>query len=79
VLWEYLSPEELDYLAALPQGPAPSTLSFFGMFRTIMKTYGELIPRIARERPEILQKLRSMREKGAEDKAGIIKAGFPNR
>jgi len=78
-LWNYLTAEELDYLAALPTGPAPPTLSFFGMFKTIMRTYGELIPKIAKERPEILKKLRKMNENTAEDKGRIKEAGFPNR
>ena len=28
-LWDYLTAEELDYLAGLPPEPAPSTLSFW--------------------------------------------------
>lgn len=78
-LWDYLTAEELDYLAGLPPEPAPSTLSFFGMFKTIMNTYMELFPKITEEKPDILKKLRKMRENAAEDKAGVKKAGFANK
>lgn len=78
-LWDYFTAEDIDYLAALPPEPAPPTLSFFGLFKTIGNTYGALFPRIAEEKPDILNKLRAMRENAAETKAGVQKAGFPNK
>jgi flavin-dependent dehydrogenase len=78
-LWDYLTAEELDYLATLPPEPAPPSLSFFGMFKTIMNTYMELFPRILKEKPAIVKKLRKMRENADEDKSRVKKAGFPNK
>lgn len=77
-LWEYLSDEELDYLAALPEEHASHTLSFFNLFKTIMGTYRGLVPKISEERPEILKKLKKMQESNEKDKAKIKEAGFPN-
>jgi flavin-dependent dehydrogenase len=78
-LWDYLTAEELDYLSALPPESAPPSLSFFGMFKTIMNTYMELFLKISEEKPDILTKLRKMRENAAEDKTRVKKAGFPNK
>jgi len=78
-LWDYLTAEEMDYLAALPKEPAPHTLSFFELFKTIMETYKGLVPQISKERPEIMKKLNKMGEDYDEAKARVRKAGFPNR
>ncbi len=78
-IWDYLTAEELDYLAGLPDKPAPPSLSFAALFGTIMKTYKGLFPRISQERPEIMQKLKKMQEDSEKVQAGVKKAGFPNR
>lgn len=78
-LFDYLTAEEIDYLAALPKEPAPHTLNFYKLFETIFKTYGKLVPQIAKERPEIMEKLKKMGKDRAEAQASRVKAGFPNR
>ena len=78
-LWDYLAAAEIDYLAALPSKPASPSLNFFGMFKTITNTYMDLFPKISKEKPDILKKLRKMRENADEDKARVKKAGFPNK
>lgn len=78
-LWDYLTAEELDYLAALPKKPAPHTLSFYKLFKTISETYKGLLPQISKEKPEIMEKLKVMWRDSKEAKARVKKAGFPNR
>jgi hypothetical protein len=78
-LTKYLTAEELDYLAALPSEPAPSTASFTRVFHTILETYMPLSERIKEDHPAILEKFKAMgedMEKNLEEKQ---KAGFPNR
>lgn len=78
-LTKYLTAEELDYLAALPAEPAPSTASFTRLFHTILETYMPLSERIKEDHPAILEKFKAMgedMEKNLEEKK---KAGFPNR
>ncbi|MDP6180752.1 MAG: FAD-dependent monooxygenase, partial [Desulfatiglandales bacterium] len=57
-LTDFLTAEELDYLASLPEKPAPHTASFLKMFKTIIETYQPLAPRIQEEKPEILEKMK---------------------
>jgi digeranylgeranylglycerophospholipid reductase len=78
-LGDYLTAEEMDYLAALPEEPAPHTLSFFDLFKIIMETYSGLVPKISKEKPEIMKKLKKMAEDSEKDKARIKKEGAPNR
>ena len=78
-LTQYLTAEELDYLAALPAAPAPSTASFTRVFHTILETYMPLSERIKEDHPAILEKFKAMgedMEKNLEEKK---KAGFPNK
>jgi flavin-dependent dehydrogenase len=78
-LVNYLTAEELDYLADLPPEPAPSTASFIKVFNTLMETYQPLIPRIREQRPEILEKFSQMAEDMEQNQAQRRKSGFPNR
>jgi hypothetical protein len=78
-LSDYLTAEEMDYLAALPGKPAPHTMDFFELFATIMETYSGLVPQITEERPEIMKKLHKMDEDGEAAMAKTRKAGFPNK
>ena len=78
-LWDYLNAEELDYMAALPEKPAPHTLSFAKLFGRIGGTYKELMPKIFEERPEIMEKLQKMMEDKEDVKSRVEKMGFPNR
>jgi hypothetical protein len=76
---EYLTSDELDYLAALPSKPAPSTASFGRLFHTILETYMPLVPRIREDRPEILEKFKRMGQEMEANQEKSRKAGFPNR
>ena len=78
-LQDYLSGEELDYLAGLVKEPFPATMNFFTLFNQIGETYGNLFPTIEQERPEIMGKLLEMRAQMEEVRKKTIKAGFANR
>ena len=58
---DYFSAEDMDYLASIVTNPLRSTLDFYTIYRTIGKTYLDLFPRIQDERPDIMEKLFSMR------------------
>lgn len=75
---DYLSPEELDYLAGLPGRKLPQTMEFIEMVRLIGRTYAELMGTISEERPGILEKLIKLRENRDADMEQRIRAGFPN-
>ena len=78
-LVKYLTSDELDYLAALPSKPAPSTASFRRVFHTILETYMPLVPRIREEHPEILEKFKRMGQEMEANQEKSRKAGFPNK
>jgi hypothetical protein len=60
-LKDYISGEDLNYLASLIKKPLRGTLDFYTMYRTIGRAYLEQFPRISEERPDIMQKLMAMR------------------
>lgn len=76
---KYLTSNELDYLASLPEKPAPPTSSFGKLFHTIIETYMPLVPRIKKEHPEIIEKFMRMRNNLEKIQEERKKAGFPNR
>jgi len=78
-LTSYLTSEELDYLAALPSKPAPSTSSFSRVFHTILETYMPLSERIRQDHPAILEKFTAMGEDMENAQEEKRKAGFPNK
>jgi flavin-dependent dehydrogenase len=78
-LVKYLTSEELDYLAALPAEPAPSTASFSRVFHTILETYMPLSQRIREDHPAILEKFKAMGEDMEKNQEEKKKAGFPNK
>ena len=78
-LIKYLTSEELDYLAALPAEPAPSTASFSRVFHTILETYMPLSQRIREDHPAILEKFKAMGEDMEKNQEEKKKAGFPNK
>jgi digeranylgeranylglycerophospholipid reductase len=75
---DYLSPEELDYLAELPGRKLPQTMEFIEMVRLIGRTYAELMSTISDERPGILEKLIKLRENRDADMEQRVRSGFPN-
>jgi hypothetical protein len=58
---DYLSAEDIDYLASLVTEPLPGTMNFFVIMSTIGKAFGGLLEQIQEERPDIMQKLMAMR------------------
>jgi flavin-dependent dehydrogenase len=78
-LTEYLTAEEMDYLAALPAEAAPPTASFTRLFHTILETYMPLSERIREDHPAILEKFKAMGEDMEKNLEKKKKAGFPNR
>jgi flavin-dependent dehydrogenase len=75
---DYLSADELDYLAELPGRTLPQTMDFLEMVKTIGKTYAELMSRISEERPDVLEKLIRLREHRDADMDKRVRWGFPN-
>ncbi len=76
---DYLSGEEIDYLADLVKEPLPATMNFFTLFDLLGATYAELLPVIERERPEVMERLLQMRANMEEFREKRVKMGFPNR
>jgi len=76
---DYLTGEEIDYLANLVTEPLPTTMNFFTLFNLLGTTYAELLPTIEQERPEVVEKLMEMRANMEEFREKRIRAGFPNR
>ncbi|MCX5719888.1 MAG: hypothetical protein NT055_08025, partial [Nitrospirae bacterium] len=64
---DYLTGEDINYLAGLVQKPLHGTLDFYTIYRGIGRAYSEQFPRIAEERPDIMQKFMTMRGVHPED------------
>jgi flavin-dependent dehydrogenase len=58
---DFLTAEDVDYMASLVKNPLTATMNFFVMFKTIGTTFAELLPRIGEERPDVMQKLMAYR------------------
>jgi flavin-dependent dehydrogenase len=78
-LQDFLSADDIDYLAGLIKKPFAATMNFYKMLDTIGNTYGELFPVIQKERPDVMDKLMGIVNQmdAIEEKAR--KAEFPNR
>jgi len=76
---KYLSADDMDYLVSLITEPLPGTLDFFELFSGIKDAYIDLIERIQEERPDVFEKLLTMRDSREDDKKLGIKRGVPNR
>ncbi|MEI6125277.1 MAG: NAD(P)/FAD-dependent oxidoreductase [Pseudomonadota bacterium] len=73
---EYLTPEDIDYIAGLPEETFPQTLDIFKVVNNIGRVYGELMTKIYEERPETMDRLMKVRENMEEDMEKRIKWGF---
>lgn len=73
---QYLTPDDLDYLASLPQEPFPQTLDIFKVVNNIGRVYGDLMTRIYEERPDTMERLIQVRENMEEDMKKRISWGF---
>ena len=76
---DYLTGEEIDYLADLVKEPLPATMNFFELFNLLGSTYAELLPTIEQERPEVMERLLEMRANMEDFREKRIKVGFPNK
>ena len=76
---DFLSGDDLDYLASLVPDLLPATMDFYTFFGGIGRTYAELFPRIQEERPDVMEKLFEMRSQLDELKVEQCKKGFINR
>jgi hypothetical protein len=54
---EYLSGDDINYLASLVGESLPATMNFFTILKQIGTTFSELLPQIQDERPDIMQRL----------------------
>lgn len=73
---EYLTPEDIDYIASLPEETFPQTLDIFKVVNNIGRVYGELMTRIYEERPDTMDRMIKVRENMEEDMEKRIKWGF---
>ena len=76
---DFLSADDIDYLAGLIKEPLVSTLNFYTMINTLGTTFAELFPIIQEERPEVMEKLMQIVNQMDEIEEKARKAGFPNR
>ena len=58
---DFLSGEDIDYLASLVPEIQPGTMNFFMIMKTIGRAFSEVLPQIQEERPDIMQRLMAMR------------------
>ncbi len=75
---EYLTGDDIDYIAGLPDNDFPQTLDIYKMVNIVGKTYAELFPKIYDERPDIMDKLIEIREDMDAAMERKIKMGFRN-
>ena len=73
---EYLTADDLDYLASLPQETFPQTLDIFKVVNCIGRCYGELMTRIYEERPDTMERMLKVRENMEEDMKKRVRWGF---
>jgi hypothetical protein len=66
-LKDYITADDLNYLASLVDKPLKATLDFYTVYRSIGRIYAGLFPRISEERPDIMQKFMAMRAVHPED------------
>jgi len=78
-LQDFLSADDIGYLAGLIKEPFAPTMNFYKMLDTIGNTYGELFPVIQEERPDVMDKLMGIVNQMDEIEEKARKAGFPNR
>ena len=58
---DFLTAEDIDYLAGLVPEVQPPTMNFFMIMRTIGRAFSEVLPLIQEERPDIMQRMMAMR------------------
>jgi flavin-dependent dehydrogenase len=73
---DYLTPDDIDYLASLPEEPFPHTMDIFKVVGCIGKSFGELMTRIYEERPDTMDRMIQVRENMDDDLQKRIKWGF---
>ncbi len=73
---QYLTPEDIDYLAGLPDEEFPQTMDIFRVVNCIGKTYADLLTRIYDERPDTMDRMIKVRENMDDDLKERISWGF---
>ncbi|MBW2553289.1 MAG: FAD-dependent oxidoreductase [Deltaproteobacteria bacterium] len=73
---KYLAPEDIDYLVDLPKQEFQQTMDIFKVVNSIGSTYGDLMSRVYKENPDIMEKLITVRENMEEDMQKQVKCGF---
>ena len=58
---DHLLPEDINYLVGLVPESLPGTMNFFVIMKSIGRAFAGLLPQIQEERPDIMQRLMSMR------------------
>jgi flavin-dependent dehydrogenase len=75
---DYLTPDDIDYLAGLPDKGFPQTMDIFKVVKYIGSTYADFMTRIYEERPETMDRMMEMRNNMDDDMQKRIKWGFRN-
>ena len=75
---QYLTPDDMDYLAELPEKSLPQTLDLLHAVSLIGSTYAGLLERVYDDRPDTLDRLMKIRENMEEDIEKQVKQGFKN-
>jgi flavin-dependent dehydrogenase len=73
---KYLTPDDLDYLAGLPQERFPQTLDIFKVVKWMGSTYADFMTQIYDERPDTMERMMELRNNMDDDFQLQIKAGF---
>jgi len=76
---DFLSADDIDYLANLIKEPLAPTLNFYKLFSFVGETFGPLFPVIEEERPDVMEKLMQIVNQMDEIEEKARKVGFPNR
>jgi len=58
---DFLSQEDINYLASLVPEAQPGTMNFFRIMSTIGRAFAAVLPQIQEERPDIMQKMMALR------------------
>jgi flavin-dependent dehydrogenase len=58
---DFLSQDDINYLATLVPETQPGTMNFFLIMRTIGRAFAAVLPQISDERPDIMQRMMALR------------------
>jgi coproporphyrinogen III oxidase len=58
---DFLSQDDINYLAKLVPETQPGTMNFFLIMKTIGRAFAAVLPQISDERPDIMQRMMALR------------------